>query len=581
MNNLLQTRPLPSLQETLNNYLVNVEPLLEDADFDRTSRLCAQFLSGPGPELHDMLLEIEADAEQPNWNAGFWDRMYLTFRDPLPIHSSPFFAVCDQAVLNDLPLEEVASRVIYATNAVIKAIRDGSFAPEFSKGVAQDMVQYQRFFGYARNPVLHRDEAGFDSSANSVCVLYRNRIFILDVLRPGGRSVSVEELRSNIGEIIQRADKPEETSHFVGYFTTDERNEWALKKEELAYLCPGNREALEKIDASLYVLCLDEGPVADLNDRARKLLHNEGRNRFFDKYQIVIFGDGKIGSIFEHAPVDAISVGRIWNETIKHLLNPTPCERANEQHQQKPKDVSELVFELTPDIRKDIELSRHKFRELARRTQQETLEFREFGTIEVKKLGMSPDACVQLLLQLSYFNAFGDIDNVYESVSTRQFSEGRTDVLRPVTQQSLDFIRSVKTFSKAEALGQFKQAVQSIVERRRISSAGRAPDHHLSALSQLAQIKRNSCHNYEEPALFRDSAYQTYSRSVLSTSNISDPLCRLFGFGPVTPDGLGIAYGTYPDHFIFHLSFFDDNRSRIARFVRELEGSLQYLKALM
>jgi len=55
----------------------------------------------------------------------------------------------------------------------------------------------------------------------------------------------------------------------------------------------------------------------------------------------------------------------------------------------------------------------------------------------------------------------------------------------------------------------------------------------------------------------------------------------LFGFGPVTSGGMGIAYGTYPDHLIFHLSFFDDNRSRIDRFVQELEKSLQYLQVPM
>jgi carnitine O-acetyltransferase len=369
MDDILQTRPLPSLKETLENYLKNLQPLVAEKDFDHSSKLCAQFLSGPGPELHEKLLEIDANPEQANWSAGFWDSMYLKQRDPLPIHSSPFFAVRDQALLQDLPLAEMASRLVYATNAVISAIRDGSFSPEYSRGVAQDMVQYERFFGYARNPALHRDEKRFDPAANTICVLHRNRIFTLDVFHQDGCLVSVKALSKSIADIIEHAEKAEETHQFVGYFTADERDHWARKKDEIRSLSPGNREALEKIDASLYVLCLDEEPIADLNDIAEKLLHNEGRNRFFDKYQIVIFGDGNIGSIFEHAPVDALSVGRIWNETIWHLENPAPHNNAGEHNQHGSAGVSELLLELNPAIEEDIERSRQRFQMLAGHTQ--------------------------------------------------------------------------------------------------------------------------------------------------------------------------------------------------------------------
>lgn len=56
------------------------------------------------------------------------------------------------------------------------------------------------------------------------------------------------------------------------------------------------------------------------------------------------------------------------------------------------------------------------------------------------------------------------------------------------------------------------------------------------------------------PAIFKDSGYNLLGTSVLSTSNCGNPALRLFGFGPVTPEGYGIgelftfpillAYGT-------------------------------------
>ena len=43
------------------------------------------------------------------------------------------------------------------------------------------------------------------------------------------------------------------------------------------------------------------------------------------------------------------------------------------------------------------------------------------------------------------------------------------------------------------------------------------------------------------PAIFTDPGYNTLNTSVLSTSNCGNPALRLFGFGPVTPDGYGIG----------------------------------------
>ncbi|WVQ68800.1 uncharacterized protein L199_007009 [Kwoniella botswanensis] len=44
------------------------------------------------------------------------------------------------------------------------------------------------------------------------------------------------------------------------------------------------------------------------------------------------------------------------------------------------------------------------------------------------------------------------------------------------------------------------------------------------------------------PALFKDPGYNLLGTSVLSTSNCGNPALRLFGFGPVTPEGYGIGY---------------------------------------
>jgi carnitine O-acetyltransferase len=43
------------------------------------------------------------------------------------------------------------------------------------------------------------------------------------------------------------------------------------------------------------------------------------------------------------------------------------------------------------------------------------------------------------------------------------------------------------------------------------------------------------------PEIFTDPGYGLLGTSVLSTSNCGNPALRLFGFGPVTPEGYGIG----------------------------------------
>ena len=45
-----------------------------------------------------------------------------------------------------------------------------------------------------------------------------------------------------------------------------------------------------------------------------------------------------------------------------------------------------------------------------------------------------------------------------------------------------------------------------------------------------------------EPTFFTDDAYTKLGRSVISSSNCGNPSLRLFGFGPVVPEGFGIGY---------------------------------------
>ena len=55
----------------------------------------------------------------------------------------------------------------------------------------------------------------------------------------------------------------------------------------------------------------------------------------------------------------------------------------------------------------------------------------------------SPDAFIQMAMQLAYFKDQGRFDLTYESSMTRLFREGRTETVRACTQESCDFARAM------------------------------------------------------------------------------------------------------------------------------------------
>jgi carnitine O-acetyltransferase len=59
---------------------------------------------------------------------------------------------------------------------------------------------------------------------------------------------------------------------------------------------------------------------------------------------------------------------------------------------------------------------------------------------------------------------------------------------------------------------------------------------------QLIQREVQTNPDTKIPSVFADPGYNLLGTSVLSTSNCGNPALRLFGFGPVTPEGYGIGY---------------------------------------
>lgn len=72
-----------------------------------------------------------------------------------------------------------------------------------------------------------------------------------------------------------------------------------------------------------------------------------------------------------------------------------------------------------------------------------------YGKGFMKKCGVSPDAYIQMALQLAYFRDAGRFSLTYEASMTRLFREGRTETVRPCTIESAAWVKAMEDKSSS------------------------------------------------------------------------------------------------------------------------------------
>ena len=116
------------------------------------------------------------------------------------------------------------------------------------------------------------------------------------------------------------------------------------------------------------------------------------------------------------------------------------------------------------------------------------LDYQEFGKEAVKKLKLSPDSFIQMGIQLTFNQMHQVPAATYESASTRIFAEGRTDVIRSCSEESLHFSKIFQ--SQQESLAAKKEALIKAMKGHnsyaKMAVQGQGVDRHLQGLKMAA-----------------------------------------------------------------------------------------------
>ncbi|KDO26813.1 hypothetical protein SPRG_08103 [Saprolegnia parasitica CBS 223.65] len=573
--------PIPDLQETIANYLRTVSVLQSPEAHAATRATAEAFLATDGPTLQAKLQAYAADKN--SFIEDFWYEAYFNYKESVVLNVNPFFVLEDDPTPTRAKQIPRASSLILSSLKFIHALRRETLPPDVVRKTPLCMNQFRMLFGATRLPTREKDHVKVAPDAKHIVVLCRNQFYWFDV--------NLRAIRAN----ARQCSDDHIADSAVGVFTTEHRVEWARLRTELQ---AENAATLDMIDRALFLVCLDHTSPPTPSDFAATMLHGTYEtsshnrqvgscmNRWYDKLQIIVCENGVAGVNFEHSVVDGHTVLRfvsdVFTDTVirfaQSISGTTQCFLESAY---RPPSESlymtphKLEWQLSRSLQLSVRYAEARLSDLICQNEVKVLEFRNYGKRFIVKHKCSPDAFVQVAFLAAYYMQYGTAVNQYEPAMTKRFLHGRTEAIRSMTPETFAFIELFcgGNGNELQQLNALRKATASHSEVVKRSAGGNGIERHLYALQQIASLNQ-----LPEAALFKDAAWRTLGRSVISTSNCGNPSLRLFGFGPVVPEGFGIGYIIKDDAIQFCAA---SKHRQTQRFLDTLKEYLLLVHALL
>jgi len=562
--------PVPTLEETAQRYLKSLHPLLSETEFNASKTAVEKFVA-PGSLAHELQKRLQARREDPkvnNWLTEWWNNAaYLGYRDPVVPYVSYFYSHRD-----DRKRKDPAKRAAAISTAVLEfkqQVDQGTLEPEYMRKLPMAMSSYEWMFNACRVPSPGADHpVKYPAEQHQHIIAIRKNAFYKIPTHVNGRQLSNAELEQQFRRVYSYGDK----APGVGIMTAGNRDDWTEWHDRLISSNQANKRVFQEIESSAFVVCLDDASPVTLNERAHQYWHGDGSNRWFDKpLQFIINDNGTSGFMGEHSMMDGTPTHRL-NDTILSWIfaNKLPALEDTQVRSDIP-DPQPLKFQLNEQNVKDLakateyhvgQIAQHELKVEA---------YQGYGKGLMKKFKCSPDAYVQMIIQLAYYKFYGKSRPTYESAATRKFQEGRTETCRTVSDDSVAFCSAMQNpaVSLDECRGLFRKALDAHVKYISDAGDGKGVDRHLFGLKKMLKDGE------ETPELFKDPAYAYSGSWFISSSQLSSEFFNGYGWSQVVDDGWGIAYMVNENSIQFNIVSKHLGCERMAFYINEAAGDIR------
>uniref|UniRef100_A0A667XQN4 carnitine O-palmitoyltransferase n=1 Tax=Myripristis murdjan TaxID=586833 RepID=A0A667XQN4_9TELE len=588
--------PVPAIKDTLTRYLESVRPLLTGPEFERMSELANQFESTLGNRLQ-RYLKLKA-LWATNYVSDWWEEyIYLRSRSPIMVNSNyygmDFLYVTPTAVQAARAGNTITALLLYR-----RKVNREELKPTRVPGTVIPLcaAQCERMFNTTRTPGDETDVLQHWQDSEFVAVYHRGRFFRLWVYR-AGRLLCPREIEFQIQRILDDPSPPQPGEDKLGALTAGDRIPWSQMRKQ--YFSSGvNKRSLDAIERAAFFVTLDDeeqgmkgdDPAGNLDRYAKSLLHGKCYDRWFDKsFSIVIYKNGKNGLNAEHSWADAPTVAHLWEYTLAtdaFQLGYTEDGHCKGEVDRSLPHPQRLLWDIPTETQVTSSLA--VATALADNVDCHVFPFREFGKGRIKKLRISPDAFIQISLQLAYYRDRGGFCLTYEASMTRLFREGRTETVRSCSNESCAFVKALEGGEGAEQCRRlFRLAAEKHQNLYRLAMTGAGIDRHLFCLYVVSKyLGVDSPFLKEvlsEPWRLSTSQTPIQQMELFDLKNHPDFISLGGGFGPVADDGYGVSYIIVGEDMInFHVSSkYSCSDTDSHRFGVQISQALQDILALL
>ncbi|XP_066509213.1 carnitine O-palmitoyltransferase 1, liver isoform-like isoform X1 [Hoplias malabaricus] len=565
----LPTLPLPSVKDTMRRYLESVRPLLDDKEYKRMEELALDFQKNLGPKLQ-WYLKLKS-LWATNYVSDWWEEyIYLRGRSPIMVNSN-YYAM---DFLNIFPTHLQSARAGNAIHAIMlyrRKLDRAQIKPLYAlaKRVPFCSAQWERLFNTSRIPGQERDTLQHVSNSRHIVVYHKGRYFKVGMFYDG-RLLLPREIEQQMERILADTSEPQPGEEKLAALTAGNRVPWACARD--AYLRQGkNRQSLDAVEKAAFFVSLDDTEqrhdpdkqVESLRSYAKSLLHGKCYDRWFDKsFNMIIYKNGTMGLNAEHSWADAPIIGHLWEHVLSMdtKLSYTADGHCKGQPHRNLPGPQRLQWNIPSECQSMIANSLAVAQALADDVDSHIIPFQDFGKGLIKKCKTSPDAFIQIALQLAHFKDKGMFCLTYEASMTRLFREGRTETVRSCTSETCAFVKAmVNNEPREKKLMLLKQAAEKHQQLYRLAMTGKGIDRHLFCLYVVSKYLGQDSPFLQEVLSepWRLSTSQTPLQQMELFDLVKHPelVSSGGGFGPVADDGYGVAYIIVGENLInFHIS---------------------------
>ena len=495
--------PLPPLDTILDAYLTGVKAFATPEELENTIHLTEKFKE---PGSKGRLLYDRAVARYADPNCGNWEHELQLRRGFLDRRASlvPWYSFWFSHPLSERQHSQTerAALLTFTASQFKSRLESGSVTPVVLNEQELTTAYHPYIFNAVRVPRLGSDEMKRYPGASHCLVLWRGNAFKLDLFvgdQPAAFGDFLEAFRSILSQDLDRSN--------VMIFTSDNRDSWTEARQALQQLNPVNTASIATIEASAFVVALDEATPMTATERARQLHFggtSDAANRWQDKsIQFVVCSNGASGMVGEHTMLDALTLNELLKDQVSAIRAHIPVNTHSIPRKAFLVPVS-LPLKTNAALETRIIKVQGEYAVGTAGSEHAYLLFDDYGSAFLRAQKLSPKSVFQMVVQLAALATFGYTPPCWETVNQAHYHLGRVDIIQVIVPAVATFIQaagdsSVPLWQRRALLVEGIRAHVNTVNK-----AGRnlGWERSLTALRALAEKTE------ELPELFNDAVYK-------------------------------------------------------------------------